>query len=68
MNTRQMLFPIREGGQATLSVPEALTLETIQVLEEASALAFSALRRDVLQKKSQEAGVLEYDSWAANFH
>ncbi len=67
MNVRQMVFPVPEGGQATLSFPEAMTLETIQMLEEASALAFDALRRDARRKQSQEAGAIEYDSWAANF-
>ena len=66
MNVRQMVFPIPEG-QATLSVPEAMTLETIQMLEEASALAFRALRQDAPRKRFQEAGAIEYDSWAANF-
>lgn len=47
-----------------MGFPEATTLETIQMLEEASARMFRALRRNALHQRAQEAGAAEYDSWA----
>lgn len=44
----------------------AMNLETIEMLEEASALMFHALRQTAPQQQAKEAGAIEYDSWMAN--
>jgi hypothetical protein len=66
MNLREMVFSIPEGGQATLAFPEPVTLESIEVLEEASALMFRSVRRNALEAKGLDAGAIEYDSWVVN--
>ena len=43
---------------------QTMTAETIQMLEEASALMFLALRRNAAPAASREAGAAEYDSWS----
>jgi hypothetical protein len=45
--------------------PEAMTVETIQRLEEASARILHALREHARQQQAQQAGAMEYDSWPA---
>jgi hypothetical protein len=62
MNLREMVFPMPEGGHATLALPEPVTLESIEVLEEASALMFRSLRRNAVEAKGRDAGAIEYDS------
>jgi hypothetical protein len=60
------VFPSTEDGNATPSFPEAMTVEMIDVLEQASALMFRALRRNAQRfLHAQDAGTAEYDSWAA---
>ena len=66
MNVRQMVSSIPEGGHVTLAFPEPVTLETIEMLEEVSALMFRSLRRNALKPQARDAGAIEYDSWAAN--
>lgn len=44
----------------------AMNLETVQMLEEASALVLRALRRTAPPQQAQDAGAIEYDSWLAN--
>ena len=63
MNVQQVVFPVPEGGHATLALPEPVTLETIEMLEEASALMFRSLRRRVRKQQAEEAGAIEYASW-----
>ncbi len=64
MQVRQMTFSIPEGGQATLAFPEPLTPDTVDILEQAAALMFSALRRGAVRPPQPDAGALEYASWA----
>lgn len=45
--------------------PEAMMVETIQRLEEASARIFRALRENARQQQARQGGVMEYDSWSA---
>lgn len=45
--------------------PEAMMVETIQRLEEASARIFHALRENARQHQARQAGAMEYDSWSA---
>jgi hypothetical protein len=45
--------------------PEAMVVETIQRLEEASAQIFHALRENARQQQARQAGATEYDSWPA---
>lgn len=45
--------------------PEAVMVETIQRLEEASARIFHALRENARQQQARQAGATEYDSWSA---
>jgi hypothetical protein len=66
MNVRQMVFSAPEGGNATLAFPEPVTLETIEMLEEAAALMFRSLRRNALKPQAPDAGAIEFDSWAAH--
>ena len=68
MNLRQMVFPMPEGGHATLAIPDPVTLESVEMLEEASALMFRSLRRSALKPQAEDPGAIEYDSWAANLH
>jgi hypothetical protein len=68
MNVKQMQFSTPEGGHATLALPEPVTLETIEMLEEASALMFRSLRREALRPQGLDAGAIEYDSWSAHAH
>jgi hypothetical protein len=42
----------------------AMTAETIEMLEEASTLVFRALR-NTQPVPRQDAGAIEYDSWSA---
>jgi hypothetical protein len=44
---------------------EQQMVETIEQLEEASALMFRVLRRSALQHDGRDPGALEYDSWAS---
>jgi hypothetical protein len=44
----------------------AMTLETIELLEEASALMFRTLRGTAQPQDPAHAGAIEYDSWGAN--
>ena len=44
-----------------LVIPEAMSPQTIQMVEETSAAIFHALRQSALR---QQAGAAEYDSWA----
>ncbi len=64
MNVRQTVFPMPEGRQATLSLPEPMTLEAIETLERATAQMFRSLRREALGRQAQDTGAAEYDSWA----
>ena len=45
--------------------PEAMMVETIRRLEEASARIFHVLRENARQQQAQKAGAMEYDSWSA---
>jgi hypothetical protein len=64
MNLQQMMFSMPDGAQATLAFPKPMTLERIEMLEEASAAIFQSLRRNTLRQQAQDAGAIEYDSWA----
>jgi len=46
-------------------LPEAMILETLQRLEEASARITHALRENERQQRARQAGAMEYDSWSA---
>ena len=63
MDLRQMQFSIAEGGHATLAFRESVTLEAVEMLEEASALMFRTLRRTALRQRARDEGAIEYDSW-----
>ena len=57
MNAQQMMFPGQDSGQA-------MTLEAIQKLEEATTLMLRALRHSAAPQQRQD-GAAEYDSWTA---
>ena len=63
MNVRQMMFSIPDGGQATIAMSEPMTTEAIAVVDEISALLLRTMRRNVLERRAQDAGAIEYDSW-----
>ncbi|MBE0546289.1 MAG: hypothetical protein IH627_01265 [Rubrivivax sp.] len=64
MNVRQVVFPMPEGRQATLSFPEPMTLEAVETLERAVAQMFRSLRREAQGRQAQDTGAIEYESWA----
>ncbi len=43
----------------------AVAVETIEMLEEASAVMFRTLRRNAQPSEARHAGAIEYDSWCA---
>jgi hypothetical protein len=44
----------------------AMAMETIEMLEEASALMFRTLRGNAQPSDPRRAGAIEYDSWGAD--
>ena len=66
MNVRQVVFSVPQGIQATLAFPEPVTEETIEMLEQASALMLRSLRCNAGRQDSSAAGEIEYASWAPN--
>ncbi len=44
----------------------AMSVETIDRLEEAWKLTFSTLRQNAQSPQTRDAGAIEYDSWGAS--
>jgi uncharacterized protein YbjQ (UPF0145 family) len=63
MNTPKEIFPPTEDGNPVRDFPEAMTVETVDMLEQASALAFRALRQNAQRMRAE--GLIEYESWLA---
>lgn len=42
----------------------AMTAETLEMLEEASILMLRALRQDLQPLQARDAGAVEYESWS----
>jgi hypothetical protein len=57
----------KPAAQVEQVFPEAMTLETIEMLEQAAAMMFHGLRRNVARPHAQQAGAVEYDSWSNVF-
>jgi hypothetical protein len=60
---RHAVFSCPEGGEAVLSFPTPLTVETIDMLDELCQLMFRVLRRDAEQLTAQQRADAEYESW-----
>jgi hypothetical protein len=65
MMTRQLLIP--DGGPATLTLAEPLTLDVIGRLESGLANLLSKLRQE-LRGDQPDPGQLEFESWSLNMH
>jgi len=65
MSIRQISFSTPEGTSATLSIPEPVSPELIEVLEQASALMLRlrALEAAGPSQRARQAGEAEYASW-----
>lgn len=63
--TRHASFACPEGGNALLTFPTPLTVETVDMLAELCALMFRGLRRDAVQWDAQQRAEAEYQSWFA---
>jgi hypothetical protein len=68
MTPRQTTFSIPEGGAATLTLPEALTLESMSRLENEFDRMFRMLRSDLRGPATDDPGAVEFDSWIAQLH
>lgn len=68
MNVRHLQFPMPDGRLATMGLPEPLTPDAIDALEDVLARVCRSLRRDALDARTEgearEAGAIEVDSWA----
>jgi len=63
MSLRQISFSTPEGTTATLNIPGPVSLELIEVLEQASSLMLRALAGDGPTQRARQAGEAEYASW-----
>ena len=68
MTTRKMMFLVADEEPATRAGREPETLATIEQLEAVVARLFGALRHEVLDRRAQDLGAIEYDSWRVTPH
>ncbi len=68
MNPLQTTFSVLEGGVATLTLPEPLTLESMSRLENEIGSLFRMLRKDFSGPAAADPGAIEFDSWIAQLH
>lgn len=68
MTVQQDVFSIPETGHAALPCPDPVSLETIELIEQALAQMLRSLRRGVPNRAAEEAGLLEYRSWLPRSH
>lgn len=63
--TKTMILSLPEGGQATMTWPEHVTPESVEMMAECLALQVKVIRRSAEQRKesSATAADLEYASW-----
>ncbi len=62
MNTRQLRFPMPGTEPAVLTLPQALSAETLQRLETELSDTLGALRHE-LHDDTPDPGQIEYASW-----
>jgi hypothetical protein len=63
--SRKAMFACPEGGHAVIEFPSPLTVETLDMLAELTALMFRGMRRDAETRDAQERADAEYRSWFA---
>lgn len=68
MTPRQTTFSVAQGGAATLTLPETLTLESMSRLEQDLGRLFRMLRNDLPGPATDDPAVIEFDSWIARLH
>jgi len=68
MTPRQTTFSAADGGAATLTLPETLTLESMSRLENDLGRLFRMLRSDLRGPATDDPGAIEFDSWIAQLH
>jgi hypothetical protein len=68
MTPRQTTFSVPEGGAATLTLPETLTLESMSRLENELSRMFRMLRKNLAGPATEDPGAIEFDSWIAQLH
>lgn len=68
MTPRQTTFSVPEGGAATLTLPQTLTLESMSRLENEIGRMFRMLRQDLSGPATEDPGAIEFDSWIAQLH
>ena len=68
MTVQQNVFQTQERSAAAGSGPHPVSLETMELIEQALAQMLSSLRRGAPDAAAQEAGRIEYDSWFPGTH
>ena len=64
-SSRRAVFACPEGGEAVMEFPTPLTMETLDMLAELSALMFRGMTRDAETRDAQQRADAEYLSWYA---
>lgn len=67
MTDRNLTIPLPGSRPATLTLPEPLNADAVQVLDDALACVVDHLRRDYAAGKLA-AGHIEYASWIARLN
>ena len=68
MTVPQEVFSVPESGHTGLPCPDPVSLETIELIQQALAQMVRSLRRSVPSRSAEEAGSLEYSSWLPHVH
>lgn len=68
MTVQQNEFSGPETGHAGLPCPDPVSLETIELIQQALGQMVRSLRRSVPSRSAEEAGSLEYSSWLPHVH
>jgi hypothetical protein len=68
MTVRQEVFSARETGDTGLPCPHPVSLETIELIQQALGQMARSLRRSAPDRSAEEAGLLEYSSWLPRVH
>lgn len=68
MTVQSSEFSGPETGHTGLPCPDPVSLETIELIEQALGQMLRSLRRGVPSRAAEEAGLLEYRSWLPRSH
>jgi hypothetical protein len=68
MTVQDNASEISHHGSAGAGCPQPVSLETIEVIEQALTEMLASLRRKVMAPGGQEAGAVEYESWRPRQH